>query len=1555
MRYFVAAGTRHYREGAELPLVHDDVAQAAELFTSLGYERILPAVSHDPACEDFENALADWCSAPSLTADDIVVVYYAGHGDRSPAGQYRLACADSERGRPRSWLSLPNLAEILAASPVRNVLFIVDACHAAAATAEIGPITDAIVAGRGRTDDFGAGTWLLASARHRDLAVDGAFVTELAKACRQGDGPSQRYLAPGTLADRVNQSFIAAGLAQRAACSSVDQSEPPPFFDNPSFDPRAQVADDGRVQGDGSDLVSHFEPRGRGVEHVHDLGSYFTGRARALREARAHLAGEGHGGLLVVTADPGSGKSAVLGRLVLEGCADASVNAHHQTLEALVGRLAAAADVRAATPVVLLAALADRERPFRVVVDSLDEAGPGGDKAEARRIAWELLRPLAAVGCVRLVVGSRRELLPHLGDRVPVIDLDDDAYTEDTDTAAYVEKILCDAGARYAHSPDIARRIAREVARRAERCFLVARMTASALLRGPVVDITVPGWTEEIPSDVGGAFETYLQRLPSARHRVTMALLTALAFGEGDGLPRRIWVRVAARLSGMALAEADLDTLLEEDGSYLARARVDGTWYFRLYHQELTDHIKSRVLRRRDLADVQECFVDTLLELIPERDWSRVHPYVRTHLATHAAGSGALDDLIEDAAFVVAVEPSTLLPAVRHALRRPSLSMAVERYTYLLVDADPDRVDRGAVLAFVAQTYGEHSLARQAEVLSSSVDRVCVEPREITPHRVVGRHAGEAYSIRSRNPNWLIEDIVLPDGRRTVFAAPPEAAHVHVWQIDTPAQSTVLPHPARVTGLALLAGPAHQAAAITLDAEGTLRWWDVADQTLTRTVPGTAWTSLFGAGFLSDGTPVLACGNDEGVAALSLPGLEPLAEADCPTKKGSPWDDAATGSACLAVDTDGGAHLLVCDGVRGRVVLYGLEDPVDPLVLLDGLTRPALVDHMCGPRGTVASISEPWISLSLVEVGSRKTISTPFRGIAPWHAGSFAYGSTAEPVLAAASDTLLTARIDALRHVDGEVVGYLAASVLHHGRLLATAIGFGSQLEVVDCATGDVLGAPLRGHEGAVCVVRLLPGPGADGPDILAIGNDGTARLWPWGSHEQEPEAVRRGGERAEAPLSEIEALIPWSHEPNSVMAVSGRGFRRQAPDFSEAVRQAPAHSPVPGLKFAYSPDIHDRVEDLDGTLNLLSWQYTGHVKPEITSDLPGWSGSAPVSYCVWHRLRPDGDPENTELRWLHGDMHSRLRGWLLPSTQARPRARFVGFDGVLSRVRVLDAPGDTGEWRRLPWSVDPAHDFVCAAAFTAVSGDTVLMTAARPMLKRESSVGGRHVDEPPVVEPITTAARLWNVSQRTWHDADGVELVPGVRRLLPHHSLGGTRWVLQRGRDGSASVIDIESSRQYPLCAPDMTERPGGDDIRVVVERWTELSDGTPVLLCQTPGPDASTRPRAVGRPLPVLIWTASAPDHPARLALPASDILWTGHAPSGDALVAVSDEQGVALCHLPSGERIWYAPLPAHVTALTPLPGSATLDLALGTQQGTVFLRPRLSRAWRGRLGVG
>jgi hypothetical protein len=67
-----------------------------------------------------------------------------------------------------------------------------------------------------------------------------------------------------------------------------------------------------------ADVGSHFDPKGRGVRRARESGQYFTGRSAAIRDVFAWLGDDSrYGGLLTITGDPGSGKSAVLGRLVL--------------------------------------------------------------------------------------------------------------------------------------------------------------------------------------------------------------------------------------------------------------------------------------------------------------------------------------------------------------------------------------------------------------------------------------------------------------------------------------------------------------------------------------------------------------------------------------------------------------------------------------------------------------------------------------------------------------------------------------------------------------------------------------------------------------------------------------------------------------------------------------------------------------------------------------------------------------------------------------------------------------------------------------------------------------------------------------------------------------------------------------------------------------------------------------------------------------------------------------------------------------------------------------
>ncbi|MFI6808672.1 caspase family protein [Streptomyces luteogriseus] len=1554
-RLLIAAGTRSYRELGELPRAHEDVRRITALFERMGYERILPEVSHDPDAAEFEDAVADWCAGAALTPDDVLVVYYAGHGDRPDAGGYRLACPDSTARRPRSWISLENLTSTLSASPLRNVLIIIDACHAGKAASTIGAVADAHVAVRPRGDAAGSGTWVMVSARHRDLARDGVFPAELERAYALGDGPSQRYLAPARLADRITRALEQAGRRQHCACSVTDQTVQAPFFPNPRHDPRAEVGAAQGPGGEAGDLTSHFSPRGRGVEQVHDAGSYFTGRKRALEALRAQLSGPGGTGPLVVTAAPGSGKSAVLGRLVLDAKADdahhridVSINARHQTIDDLVARLAAAADLTAAGPTELLAGLADRENPFRVVIDSLDEAGPAGDKAEARRIAWDLLRHLATVPCVRLVVGVRRELLLHLGDRVPVIDLDSPDYSEDTSTAEYVERILTDAGSPYAADPATARVVADGVAQRAGRCFLVARMTATALCRGERVDVTVPGWARQLPSDTAGAFQAYLERMPRDARTSALPLLTTLAFGEGHGVPRTgVWTRVASLLSGVTLTESDVDALLEEDGSYLTAVEVEGRKYFRLYHQELADHLKARALRFRDLSSVQECFVRTLLDQVPSgaggggRDWTRAEPYTRDHLATHAAAAGSIDELIEDPSFVLAASAAGLVPAVQHAKRNPLLAMVVERCADLLAGRHGPHPDPAAELAFVARTHGATDFARRAVGLSMTVERMWTEPRRVTPHRIVGRHGTGTNSTTSVWYAWTIRDLVTEQGRHLVVAASVRSTEVHVWPLDDPSQAMVLPHSRPVGGLRVLN---HQgrSLAVTLDRDAELRVWDLSDLSLVDRHSLAGCRELGDTGVLADGTAVVVTERPGKVVVLDLltgePRLEvPCAQATGPARQSMP-------SAFLAHLGEPDGWLVVCDVGAGTLSLHPLEGQAGGGVLMDGLRVPHLVDKAQEPDGTtVVVFFERWGSergprrRTLLNVATGQTASMDDDG-ARMGGALTVDESLGALYIAAGRSTLVTLRIGAEPSVIPSTAASSSLTVAPRakdGRAFALTAGLSSHVDVVDCATGRRAGAPLQGHESAVCAKHLLSTSTGDSLDILTVGNDGTARLWHWSPTASA--AAGQPGHECEAPetgLFHTQLLRSWPGSATKVVASSWPGIRTldsRVLDLPEDGGPTAGACPLADMP---AWEGHDCLEDADVLRVLL--------REEGRRDTTGMVKSATYSVVS---LRP-GDRMETFGHPALRELPARTSAHLLPAPDGGPHPRVVAYVPESGSVVLASLDGESVETMSVPWHAQE-DDAVVTAAYVSGQGQVVLMAVLRKARGGDIRVDGRFLaGETPDGPDDGSRAYSWDPARHLLV-GEPLLLPSDVSTLVPHRGPRGTSLIALATHRGLAEVLDVGTGERYPVHPEQPNPRrafntrfrdlSGGHGYYV---RWAETPEGDPLLLYMDPvGEDDKVL-------APVTVWDSTAPHTTHPLPVQASRILWTGPAPNGETLVAVSNRHGVTLCQLPSGDVVWSAPIPALVTSLLVLPG---FDIAVSTQQGVVLLRPRLSPAWQ------
>ncbi|WP_433591484.1 caspase family protein [Nocardia sp. CA-145437] len=1556
MRYLIAAGTSSYRPDSglpDLPLVAADVELIAEFFTSatMGYTRVLAEASTDPSAAAFEDALSDWCTGGDLDADDVIVVYYAGHGDRpTQGGPYRLSCADSLDSRPRSWLSLQNVAEVLATSPIRNVLFIIDACHAASGSIEVQRVTDGIVAARPRGDGYGSGTWVLASARHRDLADDGGFAAHLVEVCGRGDGPSQRFLAPSAVAAKISQVFAISGRRQRTACSATQQTEQPPFFPNPGYDPSAEVDPSGRLEGDCGDLLSHFEPRGRGVEHIHDPGSYFTGRGNAMTMLRSQLEGPGGGGAVVVTGAPGSGKSAVLGRIVLKGLSEVSVNARHQTLEALLARIAAGADVPATSQSALLSELASRSAPFRILIDSLDEAGPAGDKAESRRIAWELLRPLGAVPCVRLVVGSRSELLPHIGEKLRCIDLDEPEYADDTSTAEYVRLVLSDMGSPYADRPETAAAIAGEVARRAGSCFLVARMTASALLRGAPIDTEIPGWGEGLPSDVGGAFEAYLQRLPQARQPITMALLTALAFGEGHGLPRKIWIKVADRISGIALRESDIDLLVEEDGSYLTNVEVAGAKHFRLYHQVLTDHLRQRTLRHRDLRDIAECFVEVLLELTPEEDWERGLPYVRGHLATHAAAAGTIRRLVEDPAFLLAADTAGLLTAVRHGSCDPRIAMVVERCADSIGPLAPPGVDRAAQLMFAAESHGASALARRTETLSTSMRRVRIEARTVTPHRIVGRHPDGNYSTTSVSNSWMLDDLVLTDGTRAVLAGSRRFVGVHVWMVDDPARSSTLPHAREIAGVRVLPTTANQPLAMTLDIAGDLRVWDVVNQTVVHHFPATGYTQILDIARLEDGTSFALCRGPQHLAVV-----DPTA-ADKPILVVERDSDLLKGVTARLIEHGGtDIHLVLCDQQSGTVVEYTIEAEPKQTILLDNLNLPRLFDSVTTAFGaTFIAVSQSEdtesgnMQLIFVNCISRQVFTTDEYDMDGYpRGGGFIHDPNYDFLFVAHSLQRIHAYSVTNGRISRQFVGRRSGSVftLVDKTIAGAAFAFTTEIlsngvYLLNCTTGQIVGNQLIGHESAVQSLHVISSTRDGSHDVISVGNDGTARLWPWSLATATPES-KLFSYAGDFSKGTTELIRGRAGVELDLVASSWHGLRLLDSRTLDKIDNENSLLTARYLQTTHRSDSAIWPGDTDGTLHVLAKEESSRYDQDRSSYLANWH---------WQRISRNGDITGG------GEEIVATTQWkttfhLIPPSLHYTGVRLIGFDPDAGYLLAASTPTNVIRTES-PWHIDIESEIVQTASFTDRLGHAVLLIAIRQAAVRGDHTPTNFVAEDTADANNTTRGYFWNSTTGLLLSDAPIELPPRVTDVVPHHDRAGTRFIALVCADGGATVLDLDKNCNYLVhhgsqSARTWFHRQLATDHSYFI-RWAEFLSGEPILVYMERAKENEDTELN-----PLVIWDSAHPEALGRrLPILARRLLWSGLAPSGAALLACSDEHGISLFHLPDFERVWRCPLPALITSLDLCPGSPHLDLAVATQQGVVLIRPRFSAEWERRL---
>nr|BAJ19080.1 putative WD repeat-containing protein [Streptomyces sp. SANK 62799] len=741
-RFVIAAGTGSYSGLGidDLPGVDDDVELIASLFASLGYERVLRDGSRNPTARELVSGLEEWLGSADRRPDDIVVLYYAGHGVRASGGRHYLLCSDSAENRLVSTaIRTDDLALMFADDAVRaRVLIVLDTCYAGAGTTDIAMVAHQLAAGR--TTEAG-NLWLLAGARARDEAGEGVLTGALTGTlAAPRAGAHQQYIDLSEITERINDHFREHHPYQHASCTSVDTAGVPPFFPNRNFVPGlfGGELDVETLTRMGRERSAHFDPRARGVEYVGEVGSYFTGRVAALTALARWLSQPSHDRRArVVTGGPGSGKSALLGRLLHladtlvadartspetvppTGCITTHLHLRRRTLDDVVAELGRAAGCVAATPDDLLGFLHDRSAQFTVLLDALDEAGTVGDQAEATLIARALLRPMSTMAQVRLIVGTRRGPIEALGTAVELIDLDQPAYAGMEDVADYVTALLLaeddpDSLSPYRGHTALAAAVAGGIAARAGQSFLVANMTARALINRQVqVDPTQAGWHRRLPNEVKDVFAAYLSRFGVNEWRVRR-LLAPLAYAEGQGLPwDNLWAALASVLAGVRCSDEDINWLLGNAGAYIVEVHTGDRSVFRLYHETLAEFLRDS---RRD-TEAHRRIAMTLLDQVPKsggrRAWAGAHLYIRSHLASHAAIAGTLDELLSDPEFLVHADPGVLAPALRRVSTEQARMVRSVYRSSLTLHRQSAPMTRRQILAFDAASHQSMRLARE--------------------------------------------------------------------------------------------------------------------------------------------------------------------------------------------------------------------------------------------------------------------------------------------------------------------------------------------------------------------------------------------------------------------------------------------------------------------------------------------------------------------------------------------------------------------------------------------------------------------------------------------------------------------------------------------------------------------------------------------------------------------------------------------------------------------------------------------------------------------------
>ncbi|MDX3775990.1 WD40 repeat domain-containing protein [Streptomyces europaeiscabiei] len=1123
-RFLIATAISRYPKnpGWDRP----DLVQAREgiigLFAGqLGY-RHQTALGMDPTRSQLTDQLRAFCKSSDRREDDLVAVYVSGHGEvLDDGGDHVLYTSDTDP-KDTVYTSLPTVElarAMLRDTPVRRLLLMLDTCYSGQGGNEMTAAALNRINHQWRRAT-GSGLVIISSAQSHQQARAGTFPKLFTDAVSSwataGHGPEA--LAVSTLVEHMNNSPVRPEH-QRINLTLVGLSgEPPAFLANPrrnssltGVDLAIQHAEefDAQAKRRDTELTTRLLMRAMGSSDPRLRNWWFSGRQQVLADLIRWLrnpgAADGFAACRVVTAGPGSGKTAVLGLIAVlshpehrltvpirslelserlmpdEGSVDVAIYAQSLTTADVLAGLAAAAGLRVKTVGEFLQGLKDqnREQPFTALIDALDEA------ATPDTLCSQIVRPLIihGRGRIRLLLGTRPYLLHCLGItpgtpayHEQVVDLDDAHYADPRALMIYTIRNLLEAqpDSPYKEMPGALRPVAAAVTEAAGTSFLVARITAGTLAAADTV-VTDPGdpqWRAGLPRHAGTAMRNDLTNRLGENARRATDLLRPLAFALGQGLPwEDIWAPLATEISGRPYTNADLMWLRRNAGAYVVEATETDRSAYRLYHQALVEHLRDGV----DASQVHAAYVTVLAQAVTYsadgiRDWSRAHPYTRRYLATHAAESGRLDELIENADFLLHADPHTLLSALHHVttqqgrLIRAVYRASVGRHRGLAP------ADRRCLLAVDAARH-------QAEDLRASL----ASTLPWAPRWATGGQASLALEATLAGHVGGVRALACleVEGRMTAITGGDDP-DVRVWDLETgTCRRTLTGHNGGVRVMACLTLP-DRSLVVAGDGSKHVRVWDEADGALLRTFQGEV---LSMACLVLDGRPVAVTGHGDGDVRV--------------------WDLRDGTEVRVLRGHQRGVRALACTVVDGRPVVVTGDGAA--LVRLWDLRSGTLVRTFEGHRGgRVSAVTcAVWDGRPIAVTGdrSRQRNKPGGAGIRP-------------------------GRHPRLIRVWDLSTGESLAAIGSPGGVTALAVGLLEDMPVVVCGddTGDVqvrelpggrtlrqLAGHTRGASAVACVQR-------DGRLVtLTTGRDREVLVWDMSTEDASAQARHTGAVRSVA------------------------------------------------------------------------------------------------------------------------------------------------------------------------------------------------------------------------------------------------------------------------------------------------------------------------------------------------------------------------------------------------------------------------------------------------------